>query len=234
MVAVRHSYYGLAERPKFEQALDAALTSLRIPLPDRAAKRSANSLYRAKMLENEKIAAGMELNGYEHRLSDATIPEAVIHVQPSPSADDALFESIARQHQSHFETLQEQRVRHRVDEETRLTYSSERHGDLMRIHSQGRYSHILGGEATLDEQMSVTLEEGPALGHVYEKKTVNRAAPPNLPRANGYGAFSEFPTYRELNAGQVRLEGDVAGHQLPKVGESYESLRDSAALPKYN
>jgi hypothetical protein len=232
MNEIKRSYYGLAERPKFEQALDAALTSLRIPLPDRAAKRQANSLYRAKMLENEKIAAGMELNGMEYRLSNATVPEAVIHVQPSPSADDALFEAIAQHHQTHFENEQERRMRHQVDEQTRQNYMGERHGDLMRIHSQGRTSHILHGEASLDERMSVELEEGLVPGHVYEKKAVNRAAPPNLPPASGDVAFPEFPTYRELNQGQVRMEG-VMGQQLPKTGESYESLRDSAALPKY-
>jgi hypothetical protein len=184
------------------------------------------------MLENEKIAAGMELNGMEYRLSNATVPEAVIHVQPSPSADDALFEAIARHHQTHVENEQERRMRHQVDEQTRQNFMGERHGDLMRIHSQGRTSHILQGKATFDERMFVELEEGLVPGHVYEKKAVNRAAPPNMPNASGYVAFPEFPTYRELNQGQVRLEGAM-GQQLPKTGESYESLRDSAALPKY-
>ena len=232
MDTVKRGYYGLAEKPKFEDALDVAKTSLRIPLPDRAAKRAVYSLYREKLLENEKIAAGFELNGYEHRLKDSPVPEAVIHVQPSPSADDALFEEVARQHQTLWENEQQRLMRHKVDAEAVLQHSYERHGDLSLAYTQGLNSHILQGEVPLDEVFTETLEAGAAQGYVVQRRTVKRAAPHNMPQACGRPAHPEFTTFRELNMGQIRLEGDVAGERLPKFGESYESLRHSANVPR--
>ena len=231
MDTIKRGYAGLIERPKFEDAVDASRTSLRIPVPDRKFKKQIFSLYREKLLENEKLAAGFELNGYEHRLKDSPIPEAVIHVQPSPSADDALFEVMAERHKAYWENEQDRRLRHRVDEETRLQYSSERHSDLMQLHTQGHHSAILQGEVPLEERFTETLEPGAAQGHVIPKKTVQRAAPHNLPRASGYAAYPEFPTFRELNMGQIRLTGSKTGVESPRAAESYESLRHTANVP---
>ena len=233
MDTVKRGYYGLVERPKFEDAVDASKTALRIPVPDRKYKRQIFSLYREKLLENEKLAAGFELNGYEYRLKDAPVPESVIHVQPSPSADDALFEVMARQQKAHWETVEERRMRHRIDEETRLQYSSERHAQLVYLHTQGHTSQILQGEVPLDERFAETVEPAAAFGHVIPRKVVvRRGAPQNLPQAAGRPAQPEFPTFRELNMGQIRLEGDMAGQELAtSTAPSYESLRQAANVP---
>ena len=45
MDTVKRGYYGLVERPKFEDAVDASKTALRIPVPDRKYKRQIFSLY---------------------------------------------------------------------------------------------------------------------------------------------------------------------------------------------
>ena len=48
MDTVKRGYYGLVERPKFEDAVDASKTALRIPVPDRKYKRQIFSLYRER------------------------------------------------------------------------------------------------------------------------------------------------------------------------------------------
>ena len=230
MEETKFGYYGLREKPTFEKALDAAKKPLRIPLPDRPAKRAIMSLYRAKLLENAQIAAGFDLARTEHSLSDETAPAAVIFVQPSPSADDALFEEMAKNSHRLWENEAQRQLRHRVDEEARQRMRGERHGDLSEIYSQGGTSAILQAQVPLDVRFKEETEDHEAQGYKVQRLTVDRAAPVNLPRAQGYGPTREFPTYAELNGGLVRPVGQVAGERLAVTGESYETLRRATGV----
>jgi hypothetical protein len=51
-------YYGLRVEPTFDEVLDAVKKPNRIPIPDRAAKRKAFSLFRNAVLDNERVAMG--------------------------------------------------------------------------------------------------------------------------------------------------------------------------------
>ena len=85
----RLGYYGLIVKPSFEEVLDQTKKPLRIPLPDRKAKREALGFYRAKLLQQQQLATGYEVFLLEHALSDETVPGNVIQVAPSKAADDA-------------------------------------------------------------------------------------------------------------------------------------------------
>jgi hypothetical protein len=232
MDAVKFGPYGLRFKPTFDQALDTAKKPLRIPLPDRSAKLQALSFYREKLRELQASAAQVDVSGYEHRLSDETVPESVLHVQPSPSADDAFFEEMTRHSKQVWENEVQRRQRHRVDAEAQERMRGERAGDLLMIHDQGSFSAVMQGEVPLDERLKVETEKGTAQGYVIEKKVVDRAAPHNLPRAEGYGSFPEFPTFAELNLGLVRPTGEQAGMPLPATQGSYESHRRALNISK--
>ena len=116
----KFGYYGLRVEQTFDEVLDAINKPVRIPLPDRAAKRKAFSLFRNAVLDNERMAMGYdpaapgddgapgqtheqrmdevlqgaaehEIRRLEHALGGDSIPASILQVQPSPSADDAVF-----------------------------------------------------------------------------------------------------------------------------------------------
>ena len=104
-------YYGLRVEPTFDEVVDAVNKPTRIPLPDRAAKRKAFSLFRNKVLDNERQAMGYDpaapgddgapqnpeqrmdevlqgaaahdIRNLEHALGGDSIPASVLQVQPN-------------------------------------------------------------------------------------------------------------------------------------------------------
>jgi len=220
-------YYGLIVKPSFEEALDAAKKPLRIPVPSRKAKREALGFYHAKLLEIQQRAMGYDLSGMEHAVEGQTIPLMLYQIEqigPSKSADDAVFGNMAKHAQSHFETRKQQALRHRVDEEARDRMEGERRSQLSDAYFQGKGNAILEGEVPLDTHLTTVTEAGPAQGYQIAR-VIPAAAPRNLPEAAGYPAQPEFPTFRELNMGQVRPRGTVGGKTLLKTGDSYETIR---------
>ena len=93
----KFGYYGLIVKPTFEEVLDTTKKPLRIPIPDRKAKREALNFYRAKLLELQQSAMGYDLTGMQHAVDGQTIPEALHQVEqigPSKSADDVVFDNM--------------------------------------------------------------------------------------------------------------------------------------------
>jgi hypothetical protein len=212
--------------------LDAAKKPLRIPIPDRQAKREALNFYHAKLLELQQLAMGYDLVTMQHAVDGQTVPEALVQLEqagPSKSADDAIWANMEQHAQRHFETRQEQALRHRVDEEARDRMAGERYSQLSDAHFQGRANSILQGEVPLESHSEIVIEEGPARGYEHQR-VVPVAAPRNLPEAAGYPAHPEFPTFRELNMGQVRPRGTAGGKTLLKTGDSYETVRRASVI----
>ena len=247
-------YYGLRIEPSFDEVLDAVNKPTRIPLPDRAAKRKAFSLFRNKVLDNERLAMGYDpaapgddgggqnheqrmdevmqgaaahdIRNLEHALGGDSIPASILQVQPSPSADDAVFEEIDEHHRQHHESQKQAAIRHRVDLEAARMLRGVRSAALYEIHSQGRGHCVLQGEVPLDIQLKTESEEAPGVAGHQQRIEIPRAAPHQLPQATGYPAQREFPTFRELNMGQARLTGKRIGHvDFTRQGDSYETFR---------
>ena len=218
-------------KPSFDALVDAAKTSLHIPLPSRRMKVAANSLYRANMYEEfeanrlkerHMAMAAHDLTSMEHSLSDQTIPQAVVHVGPRDADDDAFVE-MNKQAQRHWETLQEQATRHRIDREAALQMGEARTDNLNYLYGQGRFNPVLQGEATVDEVALAVVDVNEANGY---RMAVPRHVPQQLPRAAGYPAHAELPCNRELNLGQARLTGYMAGGKtIVTPGNSYDSHR---------
>ena len=221
-------------KPSVDQLVDAAKTPLNIPLPNRRAKAAAFSLYRANMYEEfaanrlkerQMSMASHALTSMEHSLSDETVPQAVVHVGPSPSADDAVWAEVTKHSQRHFETLQERATRHRVDREAAMQMGEARTDNLAFKYGQGRHNPVLQGEAPIDSVRVEAVDTNQAYG--YETAmAVPRHVPPQMPRSAGYPAHAELPCNRELNMGQARLTGySAGGKSLVVPGDSYDSLR---------
>jgi hypothetical protein len=251
--------YGWQIKPTFDEALDAVEKPLRIPLPDRRAKLMANSLYRNKIVANERLAMGYEpqmepaqvapqtneqmldevhegfmahqVAHMEHQATKDTIPAAVLQVQPSPSADDVVWQEIQEAHQINFRNAQQVALRHRVDEQVRRQMHGERFHALFDAYSQGRRNPILQGEAPLGEQFKTHLEESPMVGHFY-REVVPTAVPIQPPLVAGYTAHHEFTPFRELNYRDVTPGGKKLGIDFLKQGDSYESFRRIIGRPE--
>jgi hypothetical protein len=264
MLKTQFGYYGLRVKPTFDDVLDAANKPLRIPLPDRAAKRKAYSLFRNKVLDNERLAMGYDpagpgqgeagnqthddrmgeiqrlaaahdIQGLEHALSGDTIPAAVLQVAPSSAADDAVWTEMLEHSKQHFESKQQQAIRHRVDEESMEIMRGERYCALHDAHSQGRGHPMLQGEVPIDVQMKTEIAEAPGVAGRTQRILVPRAAPHQMPRATGFPAVREFATFRELNMGQVRETGKRTGHvDFTKQGDSYETFRRATNTTREN
>ena len=222
-------YYGLVVKPSFDEVLDDTKKPLRIPIPDRKAKRAALNFYQAKLLEIQQQSVGYQAYEMDHALSDATIPAAVIQVAPSKSADDALWQSMANHAQVHYENAKERALRHRVDAETVLQLGNERRSSLSDAYFMGQGNAILQGEVPLNTHYTTIMEQSAALGYQHERP-IPQAAPHNLPAAAGYPAQREFPTFRALNMGQAHLSGVVGGKSILKTSDSYESARRASAV----
>jgi len=223
----KFGYYGLIVKPSFDQAVDAAKKPLRIPIPDREAKRDALNFYHAHLLELHQKALGYDLVTMQHAVDGQTVPEALVQLEqagPSKSADDAIFASMEQRAQRHFETKREQALRHQVDADARDQMGIERHSQLSEAYFQGKANSILQGEVPLESHFAAAMEQGPARGYEHPRM-IPHAAPRNLPEAAGYTAHPEFPTFRELNMGQVRPKGTMGGKTLLKTGDSYETVR---------
>ena len=229
MLKQRFGYYGLVVQPSFDEVLDVTKKPLRIPIPDRKAKRAALSFYRAKLLQQQQLATGYEVFLLEHALSDETVPGNVIQIAPSKSADDAVWGDMARHAQVHWETQKEQALRHRVDAEATLQMGIERKSALSDAYFAGKGNSILQGEVPLDTHYTSVMEQGPAEGYQHVRQ-IPRAAPHNLPQSAGHAAQREFPTFRALNMGQARLSGVVGGKSILKTGDSYESVRRASGV----
>ena len=251
----KFGYYGLRVEPSFDEAVDATKKPIRIPLPDRAAKRKAFSLFRNAVLDNERAARGYDpagpgegedggqtheermaeiqrlaaehdIRGLEHALSGDSIPASLMQVQPSPSADDAVFAELEEHSKLHYESKQQAAIRHRVDQEAQRMMQGVRSAALHDIHYQGRGHPVLQGEVPLDLQLKTEMEQAPGVAGHEQRIEVPRGAPHQMPRAPGFPAVREFATFRELNLGQVRESGKRMGHiDFRKQGDSYETFR---------
>ena len=141
-------YYGLRVMPTFEELLDSAKKPLRIPIPDRKAKREALNFYRAKLLQQQQLAMGIDLAAMEHAVEGQTVPWRLAQTElvgPSKSADDAIWQNMEQHAQRHFETKREEAIRHRVDAEARAQLSNERHSQLSDAYFQGKGNAIIQG-----------------------------------------------------------------------------------------
>ena len=223
----KFGYYGLIVKPNFEEVLDSSKKPLRIPIPDRKAKREALNFYQAKLLALQQLAMGYDLTGMQHAVDGQTVPERVVQIQqigPSKSADDAIWDNMKAQAQRHFETKQEQALRHRVAAQAAEQMGNERRSHLSDAYFQGKGNSIIQGEVPIETHYKTIVEAGPAAGYEHTRE-VPIAAPRNLPEAAGYPAQPEFPTFRELNMGQLRPKGVAGGKTLLKTGDSYETVR---------
>ena len=233
-------YYGLiAKTPTLDQAIDYAKDPLHLKMPDRRAKREAMSLYRlnmfqdqinGKLLENQQSQVAHELTQTEHSLSQETVPGRLLTVQPSPSADDAMWAEVTRQSKEYFETQAQRALRHKVDAEAQQQLGEVRRGNLSDYHFQGMHCHVLGGELPLEYHTNLVAEKGPAFGEVV---LVPRATHPALPRAAGYAWVAPLAANRELNnelGPDPRLTGKKVGGEWVKEASSYDSHRRAANM----
>ena len=188
-----------------------------------------------RMDEIQRLAAEHDIRGLEHALSGDAIPASVLQVQPSPSADDAVWAEMNEHAQQHFESRQQAAIRHRVDMEAQRMLQGVRSAALFEIHSQGHGHCVLQGEVPLDLQLKTEMQEAPGVAGHEQRIKVPRAAPHQLPQATGYPPQRKFATFRELNMGQVCLTGKSTGHiDFSKQGDSYATFRRATNSAREN
>jgi hypothetical protein len=227
-------YYGfIVKTGTLDEALSYARQRVTLPTPDRRSKREANALYRLnlfegaindRLIENQVQRASHELTNIEGDLSPETIPTKLMHVRPSPSADDAIFDTMTRQAQRHYETQQERAMRRSVDLQAQQEAGEIRRGHLSDYHFQGGKSAMLGAEVPLELRAAYVVKPGPAYGTMVST-LVPRAPPPALPRSAGYDSVPSLPTNDEVNGNSRLTRYRVGGRPLLQEADSYDSHR---------
>ena len=84
--------YGLVVKPIFSDAWDDAHKPLRIPIPTRAAKTEAQSVYRAHMLEVAQMGMAAQMRVLGYQMGDDTLPVSALELGPSLAGGDPMFD----------------------------------------------------------------------------------------------------------------------------------------------
>ena len=88
--------YGLIVKPSFEEALDDARKPLRIPIPDRAAKAEAQSVYRAHLMALSQMQTAAQMQFHDYQMGSDTLPVAAVRIGPSEAAAAPVFSADER------------------------------------------------------------------------------------------------------------------------------------------
>ena len=130
----KFGYYGLRVNPTLEQVIGSVRKPIRIPVPDRAAKWYATSIYRAHILDAAEKGNAHEQATLDYRASGAELPQAAAQVQASAAGDDETFREVHRQGDAH-----EQQKAYELAYQAMLA-EQQRETAAIR-HEQLRYSH---------------------------------------------------------------------------------------------
>ena len=221
----RRGYYGLIEKPSFEEALGWARNPLKIPLPDRhSSKWYALSPFRAAILDAENKFQDFEHAVHDYRQSGNELPEKAAHVDSSAADQDPSFDRMNEQAEKRDDLDWTERAKLAHEYNERRSAREERHEDLGRRSPQGRKNAVLQNDTSdaIHFSFGTNHEEDPgSYGALRNRKS--RLVGKELPQAAGRPMIRQIPSFREAN-GQ-RMDLGMSAAVRPGEDESYESMR---------
>ena len=219
----RRGYYGLIEKPGFEEALGWARKPLRIPLPDRRSKWYALSPFRAAILDAEAKFQDFEHAVHDYRQTGNELPEKAAQVQASPASEDAGFGRMNEQAEELDYLHGQQRVSEIHENNERSRAREERHHELFQRHRQGRKNPVIENEGkALHFSIGSDNEDIGSYGALRNRK--RNVGGVELPQAAGRPLTRQFASFREANGQRMDSDSSAAAVQ-PGENESYETAR---------
>ena len=232
-------YYGLIVKPSFDQAVDDAKKPLRIPIPDRAAKREDQSVYRAHLMEMSQKQTAAQMMVHDYQMQDDTLPVAALLAGPSDAGGDPVFQRMAEQAQGAAENAHAQVLQHQYEADATERLEGQRAGALHDTYAQGGGHPVIQGEhgsAALESfRIDSDNDEAPSSGHASPRDVrhpVRHGVALRAPIAAGRPAPPQFRTFREQNYGD-RAPTSAAAAVQPGEDESYETMRLNSVVSRY-
>ena len=217
----RRGYYGLIEKPGYEEALGWARKPLRIPLPDRRSKWYALSPFRAAILDAEAKFQDFEHAVHDYGQTGDELPEKAAQVQASPASEDAGFGRMNKQAEELDYLHGQQRVSEIHENNERSSAREERHHELFQRHRQGRKNPVIENEGkALHFSIGSDNEDIGSYGALRNRKRNVGGA--ELPQAAGRTLARHFASFREANGQRMDSDSSAAAVQ-PGENESYET-----------
>ena len=230
-------YYGLVVKPSFDQAVDAAMKPLRIPIPDRAAKREAQGVYRAHLLEESQMQTAAQMQVHDYQMGDDGLPVASIRTGPSESGDAPAFQRMSDHTQTASENAQAALLRRQYEADATERMEGQRTGALRDISKhEGGYNTVIQGEGVaaesyrIDSDDDLSPDNAPRDTH---PMGVRHGVAPRMPVAAGRVPNPQFPTFREQNYGDRAPSSAAAAAVQPGQDESYEAMRLRNVTSRY-
>ena len=233
----RFGYYNLLVKPSFNEALDAAEKPLRIPIPDRAAKRESQSLLRAHLMELSQLWAAEQIRTHDYQMSDDTMPTSALRIGPSDAGADPVFENMQNHAQQAQENAHAEMLRHQYEIDASARLQGERRGALRDIYAQGGEHPVIQNEtsATVQSFRMDSDDDGQSSGHASPRDTqrpVRHGVALQQSIAAGRPPPPQFRPFRELNYGE-RAPTAAAAAVQPGEDESYETMRRNSVVRRY-
>ncbi len=223
--------YGLIVKPSFDQVVDAAKKPLRIPIPDRAAKADAQSVYRAHLEELSQMQTAAQMQVHDYHMGSDTLPVAAMRLGPSEAGAAPAFQRMNDHAHAAYENAHAEAVRHQYEADATQRLEGQRTGALHDTYAQGGGNTVIQGEQGSAAVQSFRIdsdEEGASSGHESPRDMgrpgVRHGVATRMPQAAGRPAAPQFRTFRELNHGD-RAPSSAAASVQPGQDESYENLR---------
>ncbi len=223
--------YGLIVKPSFDEAVDDAMKPLRIPIPDRAAKAMAQSVYRAHLMEISQMQTAAQMQVHDYHMGSDTLPVAAMRLGPSDAGAAPAFQRMNDHAHAAYENAHASAVRHQYEADATQRLEGQRTGALHDIYAQGGVNPVIRGEhgsAALQSFRIDSDDDGESSGHESPRDTgragVRHGVAIRMPQAAGRPAAPQFRTFRELNHGD-RAPSSAAASVQPGQDESYDTLR---------
>ena len=221
-------YYGLRVNPTLEQVIGSVRKPLRIPLPDRRAKRYALSPYRALILDAEAKYNQHESAAIDYRNSGAELPEHAARVRPSDAGMDGSFNRIEENNrgmalQNAYETAKDS-----MDSNNRARASEMRTETLSAQHGPDMLNPVIEAHHESLSQTGVPH----FMPGVRSVPTHSLPAPPPAYVAAGQLQPPQFQSFEVLSMGQPA--NVLAARLSPEQNMTYEHLRDFVAQPTWS
>jgi len=139
-------YYGLVVKPSFDQAVDDAKKPLRIPIPDRAAKREDQSVFRAHLMEMSQTQTAAQMLVHDYQMGSDTLPVASMLAGQSSAGADPAFERMDERMQGANENARAEMLRHQYQADAMERLEGQRTEALHDTYAQGGGHPVIQSE----------------------------------------------------------------------------------------
>ena len=223
--------YGLIVKPSFNQVVDDAKKPLRIPIPDRAAKTEAQSVYRAHLEELSQMQTAAQMQVHDYHMGSDALPVAAMRIGPSEAGAAPAFQRMNDHAHAAYENAHAEAARHQYEADATQRLEGQRTGALHDIYAQGGVNPVISGEhgsAALQSFRIDSDDDGASSGNEsprdMRRPGVRHGVATRMPQAAGRPAAPQFRTFREQNYGD-RAPSSAAASVQPGQDESYDTLR---------